>query len=207
LKKPALDLTLALLLIATAALATAWPDSVRVGEKTYAVPLQWRGLRQGPADAPQPDDLIALPDSLCQEGRVLYLRRPAAEALVALAEAAHRDGIRILANSAYRSVETQRGLIQKRLDAGRVFKEITWGVAPPGYSEHMLGTTVDLTLGGAYAKNPAYQWMSRHAWEFGFVETYPLDPSRRFPREPWHWIWRESPPSPETRGEEKVHGP
>jgi zinc D-Ala-D-Ala carboxypeptidase len=206
LRKPAIDLSLALLLAAIAALASTWPDSVRVGEQVYAVPLQWRGLRQGPADAPQPEDLVALPDSLCLEGLALYLRRPAAVALVTLAEAARRDGIRILANSAYRSVETQRGLIQKRLDAGRVFKEITWGVAPPGYSEHMLGTTVDLTLGGAYKINPAYIWLSKHAWEFGFVETYPEDPTRRFPWEPWHWAWQEPARSPEISGED-VHGP
>ena len=206
-KRPAIDLSLAFLLIAATALAIVWPDSVRVGEQIYAVTPQWRGMRKGPADAPQPADLVALPDSLCQEGQTLYLRRSAAEALVDQAESARRDGIRILANSAYRSVETQRGLIQKRLDAGRVFEEITWGVAPPGYSEHMLGATVDLTLGGAYAKNPAYLWMARHAWEFGFVETYPRDPSRRFPWEPWHWTWRGTDSPTQVHEKEGLHGP
>ncbi len=184
-----------------------WPDSVQVGDSLYAVTQQWRGLRMGEADAPRPDDLAPLPDSLCEAGRALYLRRPARDAYLAMAEAARRDGHILIANSAYRSVETQRGLIQKRIEAGRVFEEITWSVAPPGYSEHMLGTTVDLTLGGAYASNPAYIWLKKHAWEFGFYETYPRDPTQRFPWEPWHWRWREPEYRPQKPGTGDIHGP
>lgn len=47
-------------------------------------------------------------------------------------------------------------------------------IAPPGYSTHGLGTTVDISN---YA--PTYAWLKANAPRFGFTQ--------QFAKEPWHW--------------------
>jgi LAS superfamily LD-carboxypeptidase LdcB len=203
-----LTICLCLVLLFSASLLSAQEgtDSVRVGEMRYAVPQIWLGLRMGPADAQPPDDLVPLPDSLCSSDGEFYLRLEARDAFVAMSQAAYRDGIVFPVNSSFRSVETQRSLIQKRLAMGRTFEDIAWSVAPPGYSEHMLGTTVDLHLGPNRGKGTAYAWLSEHAWKFGFVESYPYDPTQLFPYEPWHWRWRGPQPAPMALPKSGEHG-
>ena len=164
-----------------------WRDSVTVAGVRHAVPEQWRGLRLGAPDAPPPPDLVVLPESLCAPGREVSLRLAAALSFRAMAADAAIDGIVLRARSGYRSPATQTQLIEDRLAQGREFEEIVWGVAPPGYSEHMLGTTIDLALGGEYEQNPAYHWLRANAEYFGWRETYPQDPTGLFPWEPWHW--------------------
>ena len=165
----------------------AWRDSVTVDGRRFAVPERWRGRRLGLPDQPPPGDLLTVPPSLCARGREVQLRAEALLAFRAMASLAAADGVKLHIQSGYRSPAEQRELIAQRLAAGRLFDEITRGVAPPGYSEHMLGTTVDLSLGGDYDKNPAYLWLVENAAEYGFRETYPRDSDGLFPWEPWHW--------------------
>lgn len=167
----------------------AWRDSISVDGRRFAVPERWRGLRLGLRDAPPPADLVLLPPELSARGREVSLRLPAALSFRAMAAEAALDGIALRAESGYRSPDTQERLIATRLAQGREFEEILRGVAPPGYSEHMLGTTLDLALGGGYAQNPAYHWLKANAGRFGWRETYPDDGDDRFPWEPWHWRW------------------
>lgn len=64
--------------------------------------------------------------------------------------------------------------------------------ADQGYSEHQLGTTVDLTsreIGGAlsgFDKTSQYAWLQQHAHEYGFILSYPKD-NDYYQFEPWHW--------------------
>jgi len=64
--------------------------------------------------------------------------------------------------------------------------------ADQGYSEHQLGTAVDLatpTQGGLSLKladDPAYNWLLANAHRFGFVLSYPENNSY-YQFEPWHW--------------------
>lgn len=64
--------------------------------------------------------------------------------------------------------------------------------ADQGYSEHQLGTTVDLTdaaTGGAessFQYTDAYKWLAANAYRYGFVESYPKGNSY-YIFEPWHW--------------------
>ncbi|NIQ05864.1 MAG: M15 family metallopeptidase, partial [Candidatus Korarchaeota archaeon] len=61
-----------------------------------------------------------------------------------------------------------------------------------GYSEHQLGTTVDLTtteIGGPYesfAGTEAYEWLQKHAHRYGFILSYPEE-NEFYIFEPWHW--------------------
>lgn len=81
-----------------------------------------------------------------------------------------------------------------------------WGSflsAPPGHSEHQLGTTVDFgsrelkyMLGEAYVQfHPAFaqtsegKWLAEHAAAYGFTMSYPEDAFEQtaFYPEPWHF--------------------
>ena len=67
-------------------------------------------------------------------------------------------------------------------------------VAPPGHSEHQLGTTVDVvdpadvSLTAAFATTPAGRWIAAHAASFGFVVSYPegAEDESCYGWEPWH---------------------
>lgn len=64
--------------------------------------------------------------------------------------------------------------------------------ADQGYSEHQLGTTVDLTTPGVgtsldgFDKTDSYKWLENNAYRYGFVLSYPKD-NKFYVFEPWHW--------------------
>lgn len=70
--------------------------------------------------------------------------------------------------------------------------------ARPGHSEHQLGTALDLTsegwsgrLGDWATESIEGAWVAEHAWEHGFVMSYPADSTAGtcFGYEPWHYRW------------------
>ncbi len=139
-----------------------------------------------------PRDIVPLPDKVCQTWKY-YLREEAADHLLQLWEAAQGDGIDLKVISAYRSYETQSELFhdyasQHGEEAANRFS------ARPGQSEHQLGTTVD--FGGtsndqyqSFADTPQGQWLAGHAYEFGFVMSYPpgSEEITGYVYEPWHF--------------------
>ena len=64
--------------------------------------------------------------------------------------------------------------------------------ADQGYSEHQLGTTIDFTTQGlnggleGFQNTPAYEWLTKNAYKYGFVLSYPED-NGYYIFEPWHW--------------------
>ncbi|MEK9201760.1 MAG: M15 family metallopeptidase [Patescibacteria group bacterium] len=64
--------------------------------------------------------------------------------------------------------------------------------ADQGYSEHQLGTAVDLTtpdIGAFFEKfktTSAYAWLNQNAYQYGFILSYPANNSY-YQFEPWHW--------------------
>ncbi len=64
--------------------------------------------------------------------------------------------------------------------------------ADQGYSEHQLGTTVDISTPSETAvftnfeSTPAYQWLVDNAYRYGFVLSYPKG-NTYYQFEPWHW--------------------
>ncbi len=106
-------------------------------------------------------------------------------------EEAEDDGIEMFVASAYRSFDEQATI--KGLHTV-VYGQGTANTfsADQGYSEHQLGTTIDLTtpaLNGAldgFETTDAYQWMLRNAYKYGFTLSYPPD-NEYYIFEPWHW--------------------
>ena len=123
------------------------------------------------------------------------LRKEAAEALVAMLQAARAEGHELRVISAYRSYEEQATTFQYWID--QVGEEEARRVsAPPGHSEHQLGTTVDLTsasvgwqLEQPFGQTPEGQWLAAHAHEYGFPLSYPqgAEEITGYRYEPWHF--------------------
>ncbi len=65
--------------------------------------------------------------------------------------------------------------------------------ADQGYSEHQLGTTVDLdressvgTLVTSFGTTKTFEWLRVNAYKYGFVLSYPKE-NKFYQYEPWHW--------------------
>ena len=108
-----------------------------------------------------------------------------------LIDAAKRDSVTIYIKSAYRSFNDQEAL--------KSSYTVTYGAgaanqfsADQGYSEHQLGTTVDLIttgLGGKLAgfeSTLPYLWLLNNAYKYGFILSYPNN-NQYYIFEPWHW--------------------
>jgi len=93
--------------------------------------------------------------------------------------------------SAYRSFGTQSALKNSYI--------MTYGTgansfsADQGYSEHQLGTAVDLTtpsldpvLDIKFELTPAFIWLTSNAYKYGFILSYPKN-NAYYQYEPWHW--------------------
>ncbi len=127
-------------------------------------------------------------------GDPLLLRRNAIEPLEGLVSAAASDGQELLVLSAYRSYAKQR---QNFAHFTGVYGEDAEEVsAPPGQSQHQLGTTVDFTnaevnyeLLPAFGETSASKWLEGNAWKHGFIITYPNDDKSGTGRqwEPWEY--------------------
>jgi D-alanyl-D-alanine carboxypeptidase len=115
--------------------------------------------------------------------------------LRAMTDAASAAGAAIAVESAYRSFDRQVSVFDKwvrMLGRPRALQVS----ARPGHSEHQLGLAIDFRSepGGTpfvddWATTPAGKWMRTHAWEYGFVMSYPkgkLD-IVCYDYEPWHY--------------------
>ena len=138
-----------------------------------------------------PDSLTLISDNYIYEQNEIYqIHTKVQPFLNRLMEAAITDNVPMQIISAYRSFGTQASL--------KSGYSITYGSgankfsADQGYSEHQLGTTIDLTTpetGASFSKfktTPAYQWLLNNAQQYGFILSYP-EANKYFQFEPWHW--------------------
>ncbi len=102
------------------------------------------------------------------------------------------DGVTLYVKSGYRSFAEQKSI--------KTAYSVTYGAgtanafsAEQGYSEHQLGSTVDLITTGLdgrlttkFDTTPAYAWLSNNAHRYGFILSYPKG-NTYYIYEPWHW--------------------
>jgi len=130
-------------------------------------------------------------------GREQRLAPRAAEAWRHMLAAAAEDGVQLLVVSAFRSVEYQCALIQRKLDRGMGITEILKINAAPGYSEHHTGRALDLTTADSpplevgFETTRAYAWLAERADKHGFRLSYPRDNPHGINYEPWHWAFHD----------------
>jgi D-alanyl-D-alanine carboxypeptidase len=147
--------------------------------------------------------------------------------LAAMAQAAAKAGTPIAVASGYRSYSDQAATFNKWVGILGPQKALI-GSARPGHSEHQLGLAIDFQAKGGklpwdgyydWSKDtPAGKWLAAHAWQYGFIMSYPahhVSPAKTcYGFEPWHyryvgrdeaaaihssglspreWLWRQQP--------------
>jgi LAS superfamily LD-carboxypeptidase LdcB len=119
-----------------------------------------------------------------------YFHGNAIEFLEDLLNAAKKADHDLRVVSAYRSFDEQQNLkgqfTQVYGSGSNAFS------ADQGYSEHQLGTTLDIVdvdtrlTTQDFANTEAYEWLTDNAYRYGFVLSYPKD-NDFYIFEPWHW--------------------
>ncbi|MCX6754396.1 MAG: M15 family metallopeptidase [Candidatus Nomurabacteria bacterium] len=141
-----------------------------------------------------PEDLINL-DSESSTTNEICLTQETKNSFESLIKKAKEDGYMIKASSGYRSYETQKNLFNTMLNSGQ--SDALVSVAKPGYSEHQLGTTVDLTgssidyksAASNFSGTPEDNWLKKNAYLYGFIQSYPKGKEEitGYKYEPWHY--------------------
>lgn len=127
--------------------------------------------------------------------RPQWLAPRAAAAWLRLRQAAAAGQVELQLVSAFRSVEYQLGLIERKIARGLDMAQILDVSAAPGYSEHHSGRAVDITTPGftaldeEFEQSPAFRWLTHRAAAFGFSLSFPRGNPHRIAYEPWHWCW------------------
>jgi D-alanyl-D-alanine carboxypeptidase len=124
-----------------------------------------------------------------------------ATAAVADLGALYRDvyaaGLSLLVDSAFRSYDQQQVTFDHWV-AQQGFDAALLRTARPGHSEHQLGTAIDFSspgwtgrFGDWASETVEGAWLFEHAWEYGFVLSYPwaAEAVTCFGYEPWHYRW------------------
>ncbi|MEI6304408.1 MAG: M15 family metallopeptidase [Candidatus Taylorbacteria bacterium] len=139
-----------------------------------------------------PAKLAAVPENYeYSSTKQLKLQSDVWTHLQQLIDGAKSSNVTLYVFSAYRSFNEQSALKKEY--------KTTYGAgtansfsADQGYSEHQLGTTVDLItpgLGGVldgFDNTTAYIWLQNNAYRYGFIMSYPKSNSF-YVFEPWHW--------------------
>ncbi len=155
--------------------------------------------RQYPISADYvPADLVPLSDYFAHEitfGYGTHVRAELITPLLGIMQAMDAaEGLAPTIISGYRSYSTQA--IAREKWEKQYPDRVDQLSAPPGTSEHQLGTTVDFgspMLENQFHTNfyltPEGKWLEEHAHEYGFTLSYPLAayPITQFYYEPWHF--------------------
>ncbi|HKK19984.1 MAG TPA: M15 family metallopeptidase [candidate division Zixibacteria bacterium] len=166
-------------------------ETVRIDSMTYSVGSRWCGKKLDTTLFASPSSLVRIPSEYCMNDYRIYVTGATRKAFVEMARSADKDGIKLIAESGYRSSRYQRAIIKRRMEAGHSFEQVMKYVAPPGYSEHETGRALDLATSNAgFVNTEAYKWLKHHGAEFGFSETYPKERTGNMPYEPWHWCYK-----------------
>ncbi len=110
---------------------------------------------------------------------------------------AAQEGVVLLLVSAFRSVDRQAEIVQRKIAKGDRMEDILKVCAAPGYSEHHTGRALDLTTNGcqplaeAFDETEAFVWLRENASAFSFRLSYPLGNKYGIAYEPWHWAFCE----------------
>lgn len=100
-----------------------------------------------------------------------------------------KEGLELTVVSGYRSYTSQKNLYS--IYAPMMNSGVYSRVAPPGYSEHQLGTSVDVASelsGPEFAYTDESVWIKNNAHKYGFILSYEEGSEEKtgYMYEPWH---------------------
>ncbi len=143
-----------------------------------------------------PPDLVPLKEyALRTTWPNLMLRKAIMPEVLQMVRAARADGVTVTFSSTYRSYDYQQGLFAREVRMyGKEMAERE--SAHPGFSQHQLGTAIDFgTISDGYEKTREGEWVSAHAWEYGFTLSYPVgyEQVTGYRYESWHYRYITRP--------------
>ena len=133
-----------------------------------------------------------------------YIDKRAAKYAKDMFAAALEDGIDLWVVSSYRTIQYQQEnfdrSVQQRMDNGMTYDDAYADtlreVAMPGESEHNAGLAMDIMSieytsmdDAGFEDTKAFEWLDKHAAEYGFILRYPKDKESitEIIYEPWHY--------------------
>jgi LAS superfamily LD-carboxypeptidase LdcB len=131
-------------------------------------------------------------------GRSESLQKDAAASYDKMVADAKAQGIDIYAISGFRDNETQKQLFDRQVAIQGSEKAAAKISAPPGYSEHATGYTVDLGTSSAtdlqysFEQTKAYRWLDKNAERYGFEQSFTGKAGQGADNEPWHFRYTGS---------------
>lgn len=131
-------------------------------------------------------------------GREHMLAPAAAQAWQKLKTAASKDGVELNIVSAFRSVQRQVEIIERKIRQGLSIDEILEFSAPPFFSEHHTGCAIDVGTPGSkdlereFEGTAAFVWLTQNAGDYGFEMSFPLNNISGYAYEPWHWRYTDT---------------
>lgn len=156
-------------------------------DRTYALP----------ADYVPPDLVPAERAGLEGTSADKRVRAILVDDLAAMHTAWEVAGLTIMLESAYRSFADQAATFNSWV-ARLGYAAGLLRTARPGHSEHQLGTAIDVVspgwsgrFGDWAVETAEGAWMAAHAWEYGFVMSFPAGATGDtcLGYEPWHYRW------------------
>ncbi len=138
----------------------------------------------------KPKDLITIPSEYVKGNTKVKGDRTAFTHLKEMIEAAKKEDMDILVNSAYRSYEDQVEIFDEY--KGLYGDEyVAKYVSTPGFSEHQTGLGFDLASSKAdiFSTTKEYDWAVHNSYKYGFVHRYPksAETITGFTNESWHF--------------------
>ena len=141
-----------------------------------------------------PNHLVILQNYVVTSSPTMCLNASAAVHLQAMEAAMKTAGLHLVVSSAYRPAEYQETLLEASEAKRDPVKNPYPLVALAGHSEHQLGMAVDLTAKPKYTlddfmNTPEYAWLQLHSYEYGFIESYPVESESitGYSTESWHY--------------------
>ena len=131
-------------------------------------------------------------------GREQFLDSQAAESFFEMKKAAKKDSIDLQFVSAFRSFDSQKKIIERKLNRGSLMNKILEENKLPGYSEHHTGKAIDFTskklntLSTQFENSKEFKWITENASTYNFYLSYPKDNEEGIMYEPWHWMFKNN---------------
>jgi LAS superfamily LD-carboxypeptidase LdcB len=148
-------------------------------------------------------------DEATPEGDAILLQPKAHYAWLTLKQLADKDKVKLVPISGYRTIELQRSLFSWQLQQSKVTADdvaagktaglntAVTATAPPGYSRHHTGYTLDFSCGAgtsaAFKASACYKWLSgdnfAKAKQAGWVPSYFAGGKGAADYWPYEFIW------------------
>lgn len=138
-----------------------------------------------------PEDLVQVESKYTMNNT--FFNKTAYENFKKMADAASEEGLTLLITTAYRNYNFQATLYNNYVRQDGQKAADTYS-ARPGYSEHQLGYSADLTNKerasfGEFKNTKEYEWLKKNAYKYGFIIRYTDDNQyiTGYVPEAWHY--------------------